>query len=186
MTLRLAGSTVALADRALVAGVVPGPRFARESEVLAAAAAVRQAGADLADVSLAPRLVGPAVRRSGLPVVARVSTVGDARDLAAAGVSVILVPPAGAAELAGALVPAGGQVAVVVDDLGALREAAVLAGDLGAPLALDTSGWSPIDALAGESVAVTCGCRIVRTADVRRTRRVVEVVASLVEARRGA
>ncbi len=38
--------------------------------------------------------------------------------------------------------------------------------------------------MAQEAAAIAEGCRIVRTTDVRRTRRVVEVMAALLEARR--
>jgi hypothetical protein len=134
VTLELGGTTIDLRARALVAGAVPAPRFAREGEVLAAVAAVRSAGADLADVSLAPRLVGSAAQRGGLPIAARADTVAHARALGAAGAAVVLVPPAVAGDAATAAVTgaygvddvtdagagARWQPAVVVDDLGAL------------------------------------------------------------------
>lgn len=184
LTLVCGDAVVDLRARALVAGVVPPPRWARESEVLASVAAVRAAGADLADVSLAPRLVGPAARRGGLPVSTLAASVADVHAAGAAGATLVLVPPAVASEV----VESGEarvQVAVVIDELAGLEVARRVADGLGVPLALDTAGWPAADALAGESVALSRGCRIVRTADVRRTRRVVEVVAALIGARRG-
>jgi hypothetical protein len=240
---------VDLRGRALVAAVVPAPRFGRESEVLAAAAAARDARADLVDVSLEPRLLGPAARSGLLPVVARADDVATARARSAAGAAVVLVPPAVAAALAGsdgygdrdgqASDPTGGitgapgaaaepgatdragvagvspdraggpgvtsdravagraagalarggraddvAIAVVVDDVRELSGAAELAERLGVPLAYDAARRPAVDALAQESAALVGGCRLVRTTDVRRTRRVVEVVAALVDARR--
>ncbi|MGH9213453.1 MAG: hypothetical protein ACRD2C_22690 [Acidimicrobiales bacterium] len=46
------------------------------------------------------------------------------------------------------------------------------------------AGRSGADAVSEESLALAVGVRLVRTGDVRRTRRVVEVMAQLLEARR--
>jgi hypothetical protein len=182
--LRLGGTTVDLRTRALAAGVVPAPRFAREGEVLAAVAAAREAGADLADVSLAPRLVGPAARRGSLPVAAVAGSPEAAEASVAAGAAVVLAPLSAVPAVAAAAAAGSWQAAVLVDDLAALPGAAELAAERRLVLALDTTRWSAVDALAGEPVALAGGCRIVRTGDVRRTRRVIEVVAALLEARR--
>ena len=75
-------------------------------------------------------------------------------------------------------------IAVVVDDVAQLGEARRCADRLGVALALDSSRRADADAMAQEAAAIAEGCRIVRTSDVRRTRRVVEVMAALLEARR--
>lgn len=186
VALVLGGTEVDLRTRALVAGVVPPPRFARESEVLASVAAVRRAGADLADVSLAPRLVGPAAHRGGLPVAALARSPEDATAALAAGAALVLVAPSSApAVLTAVTTSRPSPVAVIVDDLAALAGGTEVADELGVAVAVDSTRWSPADALAGEPLAITSGCRIVRTADVRRSRRVVEVMAALLGARRG-
>ena len=46
------------------------------------------------------------------------------------------------------------------------------------------TGLSGADAVSEESLALSVGVRVIRTADVRRTRRVVEVMAHLLAARR--
>ncbi len=74
----LGGRPVDLRARVLVAGVVPVPRFGREGEVLAAAAGVRAAGADLVDVSLPPRLSGPVARSGDTPVSVRARSAEEA------------------------------------------------------------------------------------------------------------
>lgn len=186
VALTLGGTEVDLRTRALVAGVVPPPRFARESEVLAAVAAVRDAGVDLADVSLAPRLVGAAARQGGVPVAVLVRTPEDAGAALAAGAAVVLVAPSAAPAVVPAVAASHrSQVAVIVDDLAALAGAIEMAGELGVAVGVDSTRWPRADALAGEPLAIASGCRIVRTADVRRSRRVVEVIAALLEARRG-
>ena len=83
--------------RILVAGVVPPPRFGRENEVAATARALAGAGADLVDVSLGPRLVGPAVRASAVPVVVTVTSLDAAAEAGRAGAALALVPPAAVA-----------------------------------------------------------------------------------------
>ncbi|HKE77611.1 MAG TPA: hypothetical protein VKB57_28580 [Acidimicrobiales bacterium] len=180
----VAGRTLDLRARVLVAGVVPAPRFGREGEVLATAAAVRAAGADLVDVSLPARLLGPVARAGGGSVAARAATAGEAAAARRAGADVVLVPPAvaGDLDLGGDLAP--GAVAVLIDDLAGLDEARALADGRGLVLAVDAARWQGPEAVAREAAAVALGCRLVRTADVRRSRRVAEVMAALLGARR--
>ena len=182
----LAGQRVDLRARVLVAGVVPPPRFGREGEVLAAAATVRAAGADLVDVSLPPRLSGPVARAGDMPVAVRAGTAAEAVAARRAGAEVVLVPPEAAESAANeAGTGAGsGAVAVVVDDLAGIAAARDVAGRLGAPLAIDATRWSGPEAVGREAAAVSLGCRVIRTADVRRSRRVAEVMAALLAARR--
>ena len=78
----------------------------------------------------------------------------------------------------------GWPAALLVDDLADIETARGTAASHGLPLAIDTTRLSSADAIAHEAVAISSGCRIVRTTDVRRTRRVVEVLAALLEARR--
>lgn len=177
--LDLRGHPHDLRTRALVAAVVPAPRFGREGEVQAAVGRAAAAHADLADVSLEPRLIGP-VARGPVPVCARVPDLRHAAAAHAAGAALVLVPH----DVAAAAVAEGLAVAVVVDDVGELAGAAPSAEALGVPLAFDAGRRADADAMAQEATALACGCRIVRTTDVRRTRRVVEVVAALLEARR--
>jgi hypothetical protein len=177
--LELRGHTHDLRTRALVAAVVPGPRFGREAEVQAAVARAAEARADLADVSLEPRLVGP-VARGPVPVCARVADLRAAAAAHAAGAALLLVPH----DVVAAAVAEGLPVAVVVDDVAELAGAAPQADALGVPLAFDAGRRAEADAAAQEATALASGCRIVRTTDIRRTRRVVEVVAALLEARR--
>ena len=195
--LDLDGGAIDLATRVLVAGVVPVPRFGREAEVVATATALVSVGADLVDVSLSPRLVGPAVRAVRVPVAARVDAVEAVAAAGRAGAAVVLVPVAllpGVAHVAEAeTAPAaagsghgGGRATIValVDDLAGVAEARAAAGEAGVPLAFDSSRWSAADAIAREAAAVAEGCRILRTTDVRRSRRVAEVMAAILEARR--
>jgi hypothetical protein len=51
-------------------------------------------------------------------------------------------------------------------------------------VALDVAGLAPLDGVSEASLALSVGVRIVRTSDVRRTRRVTEVMGHLLEARR--
>ena len=180
----LGGQRVDLRSRVLVAGVVSPPRFGREGEVLATAAAVRAAGADLVDVSLPPRLSGPVVRAGELPVAVRAGTAAEAAAARRAGAQVVLVPPEAAADTASEAGAEAGAVAVVVDDLAGVSAAREVAGRLGAPLAIDASRWSGPEAVGKEAAAVSLGCRVIRTADVRRSRRVAEVMGALLAARR--
>jgi hypothetical protein len=168
------------AGPALVAGVVPAPRFGREAEVIAGARAVRAAGADLADVSLPPALLGPVAHAGGAaPVVARVPGVDDADAARRAGAGAVLVPPAAALAAS-----AGGPTVVVVDELADLAGALAAARLHGLPVALDVSRRSGPDAVGREAAAIALGCRVLRTADVRRSRRVAEVMGAILAARR--
>jgi hypothetical protein len=180
----IGGQRIDLCTRVLVAGVVPPPRFGRESEVLATAATVRAAGADLVDVSLPPRLSGPVARAGDLPVAMRAGTAAEAAAARRAGAQVVLVPPDAAADAASEAGAEAGAVAVVVDDLAEVSAAQDVAGRLGAPLAIDASHWSGPEAVGKEAAAVSLGCRVIRTTDVRRSRRVAEVMAALLAARR--
>lgn len=180
LSLQLGYSTFDLRWRALVAATVPAPRFGWESEVLATVRAVGQAGADLAVASLSPQLVGHAARGSGMPIALKVSSREAAEAAFRARAALVLVPVG----LAAAAAEAGWAAAVLVDDLGAIDGARSLAQDSRMPVAVDTSGLPPTEALAVESAAIPSGCRLVCTTDVRRTRRVVETVAALLAARR--
>jgi hypothetical protein len=180
----LGGQRVDLRTRVLVAGVVPPPRFGREGEVLATAASLRAAGADLVDVSLPLRLSGPVARAGDVPVAMRAGTAAEAAAARRAGAEVVLVPPDAADDAAGESGAESGAVAVVVDDLAGVGAARDVAGRLGAPLAIDASRWSGPEAVGREAAAVSLGCRLIRTADVRRSRRVAEVMGALLAARR--
>lgn len=177
----LAGRSVGLRTRVLVAGIVPAPRFGRESEVLATAAAVRDAGADLLDVSLPPRLVGPAARSGIAPVAVRAGSAAEVEAARRAGAAVVLV----GAELAEELGDGPGATAVIAGDLAALAAAREVAERRGLPLALDAGGWTGPEAVGREAAAVALGCRLIRTADVRRSRRVAEVMGAILAAREG-
>jgi len=182
----VAGRTVDLTARVLVAGVVPPPRFGREGEVLATAKALRDAGADLVDVSLPSRLFGPVARAGDLPVCARVPTAAAAAEARRAGAAVVLVPATEAAEAAETSAPAGaaGATVVVVDDLADLPAGRAVAEPLGLALAIDAARWHGPEAVGREAAAIAGGCRLVRTADVRRSRRVAETMAAVLGARR--
>lgn len=202
-SLDLDAGVVDLATRVLVAGVVPEPRFGREAEVAATAGALAEAGSDLVDVSLAPRLVGPAARAVDVPVAVRADTAEAAAAAGRAGAAVVLVPVAVLAEVAvatptagpggsgsptmsGTPAPGGPAPALValVDDLAGVAQAREAAGRAGVPLALDSSRWTGPEAIAREATAIAEGCRILRTADVRRSRRVAEVLSAILAARR--
>ncbi|HET8621641.1 MAG TPA: hypothetical protein VFM27_21910 [Acidimicrobiales bacterium] len=178
----LAGRSVGLRTRVLVAGIVPAPRFGREGEVLATAAAVRDAGADLVDVSLPPRLVGPAARSGIAPVAVRAGSAAEVEAARRAGAAVVLV----GSELAEELGDGPGATAVIAGDLAALAAAREVAERRGLPLALDAGGWTGPEAVGREAAAVALGCRLIRTADVRRSRRVAEVMGAILAAREGA
>jgi hypothetical protein len=177
----LAGRSVGLRTRVLVAGIVPAPRFGREAEVLATAAAVRDAGADLVDVSLPPRLVGPAARSGIAPVAVRAGSAAEVEAARRAGAAVVLV----GAELADELGDGPGATVVIAGDLAALAAAREVAERRGLPLALDAGGWTGPEAVGREAAAVALGCRLIRTADVRRSRRVAEVMSAILAAREG-
>jgi hypothetical protein len=181
----LAGTPVDLRSRVLVVGVVPAPRFGRESEVAATAVAVAASGADLVDVSLGPRLVGPARHASPAPVVATATSLEAAGVAGRAGAALALVPPDVVAAASGDDVRAVGvPVVVVVADPAGVAGAVALAARVGTPAAFDSTRLPVADALAAEALAVTDGCRLVRTADVRRARRVAEVLGAVLGARR--
>jgi hypothetical protein len=183
--LSLAGSPVDLRSRVLVVGVVPAPRFGRENEVAATARAVAAAGADLVDVSLGPRLVGPARQASPVPVVATVTSLDAAAVAGRAGAALALVPPDVVAAVGGDdLRAVGVPLAVVVADPAEVAAAVDLATRVGAAVAFDSTRLPAAEALAAEALAVTDGCRLVRTADVRRARRVAEVLGAVLGARR--
>lgn len=184
--LAVGGQTVDLAARVLVAGVVPAPRFGRENEVVATAASVAAAGADFVDVSLHPRLLGPVAQAGAAPVAARADSAADARAAARAGATVLaLVPDLVAdAALVDELRDAGAGVVVVVDDLAELPAARAVAERAAAPLAFDATRLAGAAAIAREATAVADGCRLLRTTDVRRSRRVAAVTAALLAARR--
>ncbi len=169
-----------LRARVLVAAVVPAPRFGREAEVVASARALRDAGADLVDVSLPPALLGPVARTGGVgPVVARVAGLPEADTARRAGAGAVLAPPAVAAAAS-----AGGPTVVVIDDLADIPAAQAVAAPQGLPVALDVSRRSGPDAVGREAAAIALGCRVLRTADVRRSRRVAEVMGAILAARR--
>jgi hypothetical protein len=188
----IGGQVLDLRGRVLVAGVVPAPRFGREGEVAATARAVAASGADLVDVSLAPRLLAAAARAVSVPVAATVTSLDQAAAAARAGAALALVPPDALADVlaAGGGLPeraadlAGIALAVVVHDPAALPAGAAVAAGAGAPLAFDSTRLTSEDALAAESLAVSDGCRVLRTADVRRSRRVAEVLGAVLSARR--
>jgi hypothetical protein len=189
--------TVDLATRAVVVAVVPTPRFGREAEVLAGVAAAGESGADIVEVPAEPKLLGPAAQQSEAPIAALVSSNAAARGAVAAGASLLLVPRAELATVLngdnepgeepqarqGAVRPSvDWSVAVLVDSAAAGRDSVVEAPDR--PVAIDVTGLSGADAVSEESLALAVGVRVIRTADVRRTRRVVEVMAHLLAARR--
>lgn len=178
----LAGEPVDLQARVLVAGVVPPPRFGREGEVLATAAAVRAAGADLVDASLPPRLAAPVARAGTGPLAMRAASVADAEAARRSGADLVFAAPDLAGELAGGPGPA---VAILVDDLAALAGARAVADRHGLPLAIDATAWAGPEAMGREAAAVALGCRLIRTADVRRSRRVAEVMGAILAAREG-
>jgi len=177
----LAGEPVDLRARVLVAGVVRSPRFGREGEVLATAAAVRAAGADLVDVSLPPRLAAPVARAGYGPVALRAGSAPDVEAARRAGADVVFVAPG---LFAGELAERPGvAIAVLVDDLAALAGARAVADHHGLPLAIDAAAWTGPEAVGREAAAVALGCRLIRTADVRRSRRVAEVMGAILAAR---
>jgi hypothetical protein len=182
-----------LATRAVVVAVVPTPRWGREAEVLAGVRQAAEAGADVVEVPSEPRLLGPAAAAQIVPVAARVDTVAAARAAWSAGARLLLVPDGQVAPIAAAAPDAaapdadpaasgGWQLATLVTSARAGRDA-VDAGT-GRPVALDVAGLAPLDGVSEASLARSVGVRIVRTSDVRRTRRVTEVMGHLLEARR--
>lgn len=192
--LPLGGVDVDLSSRILVAGVVPAPRFGRESEVVATARAVAAAGADLVDVSLPPRMVGPVAAGGAVPVMARCASIDESAAAVRAGAAVVGVPAEIVREAvarrqdgdaAGGRDPApAAAVVLIIDDLARLAGARALAEELGVVLAVDSTRSAGAGAIAQEAMAVAEGCRLIRTLDVRRSRRVAEVLGAVLGARR--
>jgi hypothetical protein len=187
LSFRLGDGAVDLSTRALVAGVVPLPRFGREAEAAATAASLATRGADLVDVSLPARLIGSVAASSPVPVVARVGSLEDALAAAHAGASAILALAPLLDDLCGhpGLLTSGTVPVLVLDDLSGLSEASTMAAGLGVPLAFDSTRLPGAAAIGCEAAAMAEGCRLVRTADVRRSRRVAETMAAILGARRG-
>jgi hypothetical protein len=201
-TLRLGDQRLDLAAHVLVVGVVPAPRFGREAEVQAAAGAVLALGADLVDVPPPARFAGVARGTAGRRVAVRASSSGEVAQARAAGVEVVMVPRDLAAGLVGDPAPAGQErggslgapgpvgsvgpvgLVVVVGDPADVAAARADAERWGLPLAFDAIRWSGAAATAREAAAVAGGCRLLRTTDVRRSRRVAEVTGALLAARR--
>jgi hypothetical protein len=171
-----------LTTRALVVAVVPTPRWGREAEVLAGLRQAAEAAADVVEVPAEPRLLGPAAGAGIVPVAARVTTPDAARAAWAAGARLLLVPAPQASSVVHDPAADEWQLATLVADARGGRDAVAAHPDR--PVALDVTALPPIDAVAETSLALAVGVRLVRTGDVRRTRRVVEVMAHLLEARR--
>lgn len=189
--LTIGDRVVDLATRSLTVAVIPSPVWARESEVVAAVRAAADAGADAAEAPPEPRLLGPAAAAGLLPIAAHVSTVAAAGTATRAGASVLLAPADSEIAVPGAIGDA--PVAPVVRlcrSAQAVQEVRTqLASGLSGPgdeavVGLDALHLSGIDIVAEASLALSVGARLVRTRDVRRSRRVVEVMAALLEARR--
>lgn len=187
--LRWGGRTVDLATRAVVVGVVPTPRFGREAEVVAGVRALAAAGADVVEVPAEPRLLGPAVQAVGdLPVAAQVTTTEAAAAAWSAGARLLLVPAervdavvAGRPDVEAGAAGDAWQIAALVATAEAGRDQVRDGAGL---VAIDTTALDRVDGVSEESLALAVGVRVVRTTDIRRTRRVVEVMAHLLEARR--
>jgi hypothetical protein len=125
-------------------------------------------------------LIGPAAGAGLVPVVVRARSIPEAAAARRAGAGLVLVP----ADVVADVAVADGPVAVVIDDVGHLERARAVAERHGVALAIDVTARVSAGAMALESAAIAGGCRVVCTADVRRTRRVVETVAALLAARR--
>ncbi|HMG42804.1 MAG TPA: hypothetical protein VK611_15840 [Acidimicrobiales bacterium] len=180
LSLQLGSRSVDLATRAVVVAVVPTPRFGREAEVLAGVRAAALAGADVVEVPAESRLLGPAAASGELPIAAQATSPEAARAAWSAGARLLLVPAADVdAVESGQGVDDEWQVAVLVTTA---QEGRDRVGPV--PVALDTAAYDRVDAVSEESLALAVGVRLVRTTDVRRTRRVVAVMAHLLEARR--
>ena len=181
--LRWGDRTVDLATRAIVVGVVPSPRFGREAEVVAGVRALVAAGADVVEVPAEPRLLGPAAQAGGdQPVAAQVTTAEAAAAAWSAGARLLLVPVEHLSAVeAGRPEGVDWQFAALVTTAEAGRDQVRDGGGL---VAIDTAALDRVDGVSEESLALAVGVRVVRTTDIRRTRRVVEVMAHLLEARR--
>lgn len=190
-TLPLGERVADLSTRALIVAVAPEPRFAREAEVIAWVRSAREGGADVVEVPADPRLLGPAAREGGGAVTAQATTADERDAVLAAGAAFALVPLAAFDEVTSPdpdgpdepppPEPTRREVALVTD-VRTGRDA--LDDDPGRPVALDVTHLSGVDAVSEESLGLAIGVRLVRTTDVRRTRRVVEVMAHLLAARR--
>lgn len=181
--LTLSDRSVDLTTRAAVVAVVPSPRFGREAEVLAGVRAAALAGADIVEVPAEPRLLGPAAAAKEVPIAARVATVAAARAAWQAGASVLLVPEDALDEVVNGQGPTDEwQVVTLVETARQGRDAVQASPDR--PVGVDVVRLTGADAVSEESLALSVGVRLVRTADLRRSRRVVEVMAHLLEARR--
>jgi hypothetical protein len=119
--------------------------------------------------------------------VARVRSVEDALAAAHAGASAVLALAPLLTDLCGHpdVVKLGAVPVLVLDDLSGVSEASAMAAGLGVPLAFDSTRLPAAPAIGCESAAIAEGCRLVRTADVRRSRRVAEVMAAILGAGRG-
>lgn len=207
----LGDRTVDLASRALAVAVVPSPRWARESEVISGVHAAADAGADLVEVPADPKLLGPAAQAGGPPVAARVATAPSARAALAAGAGLLLVPAenldlvrageqpregSGAVNSARPHQDINRSLAVMVQEIGGVRACRAALSSSSAlqdsissgaggevPVAFDTLHLTDVDLVAETTLALSLGARIVRTHDIRKVRRVIEVIASLLEAR---
>jgi hypothetical protein len=182
----LAGGEVGLATRVLVAGVVPPPRFGREAEVLASAAGLVAAGADIVDVSLPPRLAGPVAARAGVSVAVRATSAAEVAAALRIGARLVLVSPdlvdAAVAAWRASAAPTAATVGIVVDELPDVPGARIVAHEGRLPIAFDATHRAGAGAMADESAAIAAGCRVVRTGDVRRSRRIAEVMGALLAA----
>jgi hypothetical protein len=206
-SLTMGDHAVDLATRALVVAVVPSPRWAREAEVVAGVRAAADGGADLVEVPADPRLLGPAAQLDVVPVAVRVTTPSAAKAASAAGASLLLVPaesldvvtagdglldPAGEPRKSGepgerrGAVP-GRPLAVMVQDIAGIQRfrsgssVAPIEGEL--PVAFDSLHLTDVDLVAETTLALSVGARLVRTHDIRKVRRVVEVIAAVLEVR---
>lgn len=181
LSLSLGGRVVDLASRALVVAVVPPPRWAREMEVVAGVRAAAGAGADLVEVPAEPRLVGPAAGAGDVPVAARVDGADAAHAAHVAGASVLIVPSDHVEQVVADPRSEEWQVAVLVERARGARDAVAEAPDR--PVVLDVTSLDGPDAVSEEALAISVGARLIRTGDVRRSRRVIEVMAHLLQAR---
>lgn len=181
--LTLLDRSVDLTTRAVVVAVVPTPRFGREAEVVAGVYAAASAAADVVEVPAEPRLLGPAAAKAEVPLAARVETADAARAAWSAGARLLLVPAAAIDEVVAGQGPADEwQLAAMVQTAKQGRDAVQAHPDR--LVGLDVTGLSGADAVSEESLALAVGVRLIRTADLRRSRRVVELMAHLLEARR--
>lgn len=164
--------------------------------MLAGVRGAAQAGADVVEVPAEPRLLGPAASSGDVPVAAHVTSRRAATAATTAGAALLLVPVDHLSDIAAdACDNAGGDdrpvrrapiasLAVLVSHAHDVGAAHAESAEPGAPVALDTVGLVGVDSIAETSLALAAGARLVRTSDVRQTRRVVEVMAALLEARR--